>query len=157
MTTLKALGLEVPSGRLLANYGDLLRQQPPVQWQHGRRTPPGAPAHGAAVAPAPDQWQHGRCTPPGAPAQALAPDRPDQIDQPMVDRPDDHGGSAGLPESEPMDAGAENDQILMLRDGQGHQSSAEEHGQAMKNREPSGESGPSEEKANPLINAQCPG
>ena len=148
MTSLKALGLEVPSGRLLAIYGDLLRQQPPVQWQHGRRTPLGAPAQGAAVAPAPDQWQHGRRTQPGAPAQ---------INQPTVDRPDDHGGPAGLPESEPIDAGAENDQILMLRDGQSHQSSAEEHGQAMKHLEPSGESGPSEEKANPLSNSQCPG
>ena len=124
MTPLKALGLEVPCRRLLGTHGDLLRQQPPV-WQHGRRMPP-APAQGAA-APAPDQ--------------------PDQADQPMVDRPEDHG-PAGRPEAEPIDDGAENDQFPLLDDGQCCQSPTKRHGEAMKDGEPHGESGPSEEKAN---------
>ena len=124
MTPLKALGLEVPSGRLLRIHGDLLRQQPPVQWQHGRRIAPAA--QGAAAAPAPDQ--------------------PDQADQPMVNRLEDHG--AGPPEVEPIDDGAENDQLPLLDDGQGCQSPTKKHGEAMKDSEPSGDSGPSEEKAN---------
>ena len=114
MTPLKALGLEVPSGRLLRIHGDLLRQQPPVQWQHGRRIAPGAPAQGAAAAPAPDQPDHG----------------------------------AGPPDVEPIDDGAENDQLPLLDDGQGCQSPTKKHGEAMKDSEPSGDSGPSEEKAN---------
>ena len=121
MTPLKALGLEVPSGRLLRIYGDLLRQEPPVQWQHGRRIAPAA--KGAAAAPAPDQ-----------------------ADQPMVGRPKDHG--AGPPEVEPIDDRAENDQLPLLDDGQGCQSPTKKHGEAMKDGEPSGDSGPSEEKAN---------
>ena len=124
MTTLKALGLEVPSRRLLATYGDLLRQQPPIQW-HGRRTPPGAPAQGPAAAPAPDQ--------------------PNQTGQPMVDRLEDNGPA---PPAEPTYAGAENDQITLLDDGQCRQIPTYKHGEAMKHGEPSGESGPSEEKAN---------
>ena len=124
MTLLKALGLEVPSGRLLRIHGDLLRQQPRVQWQHGRRIAPAA--QGAAAAPAPDQ--------------------PDQADQPMVNRLEDHG--AGPPEVEPIDDGAENDQLPLLDDGQGCQSPTKKHGEAMKDSEPSGDSGPSEEKAN---------
>ena len=38
MTSLGALNLEVPCGRLLRTHGDLLAQQPPLQWQHVRRT-----------------------------------------------------------------------------------------------------------------------
>ena len=121
MTTLKALGLEVPSTRLLATYGDLLRQQPPVQWQRGRRTPPGAP-QGLAAAPAP----------------------PNQTGQPMVDRLD----NGPAPPPEPSTAGAENHQITLLDDLQCRQIPTNKHGEAMKHGEPSGESGPSEEKAN---------
>jgi hypothetical protein len=49
---------------------------------------------------------------------------------------------------EPIDDGAENDQLPLLDDGQGCQSPTKKHGEAMKDSEPSGDSGPSEEKAN---------
>ena len=133
MTSLRALGLEVPSKRLLDTHGDLLRQQPPLQWQHFRRTAPVGPF------------------PPAQGAAAPAADQPDQPDQPMVDRREGRGGPAGPPGAEPIDDGSEHDQLPLLGD-QGSQSPTEEHGEAdgeaMKDGEPNGDSGPSEEKAN---------
>ena len=129
LTSVKALGLEVPSQRLLATHGDLLRQQPAIRWQHFRRAAPVAPlpAQGAAAAPAqPDQ-----------PDQPDHPDQPDLTDHPIVDGPEDHAGPAGPPEAEPIDA--ENDEIPLL-DGHG-QSPTAEHGEAMKDAEPNRESG----------------
>eukprot|EP00435_Cladocopium_sp_Y103_P073955 s443_g46.t1 len=112
MTSLRALGLEVPSKRLLEIHGDLIRQQPPLVLPRHGRGPVAAPAQVAAPAPQPDQA--------------------------LVDRPEDHGGP-GSAEVEPMESDAEDDQLPLL-DAQ----SPKHDGEAMKDSERSGESGPSE-------------
>ena len=76
-------------------------------------------------------------------AAAPAPEQPDEADQPMLE-----GQPDGPPEAEPIDAGAENDHLRLLGDGQGRQSPTKKDGEAMKDSERSGENDPNEEKAN---------
>ena len=142
MTSLRgALNLETPSDQLLSIYGDVLRQQHAVQFQHGRGIGPVAPAHaqGAAAATAPDQ-----------------PDQANQADQQMVDRWEGHG-PAGPPEVEPTYTGAENDPLPLLADGQGRRSPRKKHGEAMKEGVPASQVEKVIQVRRKRINGQCPG